>query len=141
MTESLKRTTRDEYDAVGNVTRITDPAGNVRTLSYETTFNKIASMTDPLGNVTRFEYDTAGNLTATVDPLGARTTLAYNSFGQPITTADPLGNTAAFTYDTIGNLASAANPLGSPRARIEPGIRGDSRPPSARNRASRLRGP
>jgi len=105
--------TRFEYDAAGNVTKITDPAGNVRTFEYEPIFNKLTKITDPLGQITRFEYDAKGNLTATVDPTSARTTIAYNEFGQPVSTTDPLGNSTTFSYDEFGNLATIADPLGN----------------------------
>ncbi len=110
-TDPLGRVTRLTYDANGNVTRITDPAGNERTFTYEPIFNKLTSITGPLAQITVSEYDARGNLTATVDPTGARTSIAYNSFGQPVSTTDPLGNTTRFNYDSFGNLVTITDPL------------------------------
>src|SRR5574337_218073 len=42
-TDPLGRVTRFAYDTVGNVTTITDPQGNVRTFTYEPTFNRLRS--------------------------------------------------------------------------------------------------
>ncbi len=114
----MGRVTRFTYDAAGNVTSITDAAGNVRTFTYEPAFNRVASITDPLGNVTRFDYDPAnGNLLKITDPLGAVTQIAYSSFGQPLSITDALGNISAFAYNAQGDLASVSDPLGNTTAR------------------------
>ena len=75
---------RFTFDAQGNVTTITDPAGNLRRFTYEPTFNRVTSITDPLGNLTQFAYDVNGNPTTITDPLLNRTTVTYNGFGQPV---------------------------------------------------------
>lgn len=70
MQDPLGRETRFEYDTAGNVTQIIDPAGNIRRLEYEPTFNRPTRLTDALGNSTTFAYDARGNLTRITDPLG-----------------------------------------------------------------------
>ncbi len=51
------------YDAVGQLTRVTDPRGNQTNLTY-TTAALIATVTDADNQVTSFEYDARGNRTA-----------------------------------------------------------------------------
>ena len=113
VTDPLKRVTRFEHDALGNVTRIIDPTGNARVFTYSENFNKITSITDPLANVASFEYDVRGNLSTIVDPLGHRTSIENNNFGQPVVTTDPLGGSTRFTYDAMGNIATITSPAGS----------------------------
>ncbi|MGH7274363.1 MAG: RHS repeat-associated core domain-containing protein, partial [Nitrospiria bacterium] len=112
-TDSLGRATRFEYDVQGNVTKITDPSGNVRTFTYEPVFNKVATITDPLGSVTRYEYDEKGYLVSSTDPLGNIVRFAYDAFGQLVTLTDPLGTQTLFGYTPQGELATITDPLGN----------------------------
>jgi RHS repeat-associated protein len=112
VTDFLEGKTRFEYDTTGNVTKITDSAGNVRGLTYHSAFNQVTSITDPLGQATRLEYGNRRNPIAAIDPLGNRTMFAYNNFGQLTTITDPLGNTTSFAYDS-DNLTAITDPLGN----------------------------
>lgn len=115
-TDSLERKTTYEYDANGNVTKITDPDNKTTQFEYEPTFNRVKKITDALNQFTEFTYDPAnGNLLTTKDPLNNVTTITYNSFGQPLTVTDPLGpgHTTTFAYDADGNLSTTTDPLGN----------------------------
>lgn len=115
-TDSLGRKTTYEYDASGNVTKITDPNNQVTRFEYEPTFNRVTKITDALNQVTEFTYDPAnGNLLTTKDPLNHVTTIAYNSFGQPTSVQGPIPSEppTTFAYDADGNLITTTDPLGN----------------------------
>ncbi len=101
MTDALGRTTNYTYDALGDVTSVTQLAGtsNATTtlLSYTPTYSQLASITDSLGHVTQFTY-TNGCLTQIENALDYSTTIQCNAAGQPISVKDPLGHTTTFAY-------------------------------------------
>ncbi|HOT92942.1 MAG TPA: N-acetylmuramoyl-L-alanine amidase [Anaerolineae bacterium] len=110
-TDPLSRTTRTEYDGVGNVVKTTDPMGFASTFVY----NKngwMTTMTDALGGVTRYEYDPEGATTAMVDANGHRTGYAYDLAGQLLTVTDPLNRMTSFVYDKVGNQIKVVNARG-----------------------------
>ena len=79
-----------QYDAYGNVSRITYPGGG-----YET-----------------FTYLPNGNLASSVDRSGVTTTYTYNALGSPITVTAGTGentNTISYTYAKTGSLLSESN--------------------------------
>ena len=91
-------TTRYTYDAAGQLT----------------------SETDPAGNVTRYEYDALGRVTKIIeaDPDGAAgpqtnpvTTYTYDAAGQVTAVTDPLGNTTLYVYDGLGQLTEVVEPF------------------------------
>ncbi len=114
--DSVGRTTTFEYDAAGNVTRITDHASHITAFEYGPTFNRVTKITDALNQVTEFTYDPAnGNLLTTKDPLNHVTTITYNAFGQPTTIQGPIPTEppTTFAYDANGNLITTTDPLGN----------------------------
>ena len=115
MTDALNRTTNLSYDAMADLTGVTQLAltSNAVTtsLTYNPQYYELSSITDPLGNTTSATYDTNGNLVAVTDPLGNTTSATYNSAGQPVTMTDPLGNQTQLNYNA-GNLVSVTDPLG-----------------------------
>ncbi|MBZ5520893.1 MAG: Ig-like domain-containing protein [Acidobacteriia bacterium] len=116
VTDALGRTTTYDYDAHGNMVRMTRLDGTsgaaTTTFTYEPVFQQMATVTDPLGHTITFAYDSAGNLISTTDPLNNQTTLTYNAAGQIATVTDPLNNTTQFGYFG-GDLASITDPLGN----------------------------
>ena len=49
-----------------------------------TNIGQVTSITDSAGNVTRYEYDSNGNQTAIIDSTGAKTQYQYDSRGNLI---------------------------------------------------------
>ena len=101
--DSLNRRTEYEYDAAGNLTRITrlaltDQAVST-TITYEPMFNLPLTVTDANGNTATMAYDSQGNLVRITDPLGHATTFSFDEQGRPRTITDPLGRVTTFRYD------------------------------------------
>jgi RHS repeat-associated protein len=112
-TDALGRKTSFTYDNAGNITSVTDPAGNVTSFEYVSQSSNVTKVTDALGNVTSFDYDARGNLIRRVDPLGNSSLFEYDRFGQLISATDPLGNKAQFIYNDLGDLVRTIDPLGN----------------------------
>jgi RHS repeat-associated protein len=94
------------YDAAGNQTSITDPAGNTTTTAYDH-MNRPTTITDALNHNTTLSYDNAGNLTATTDRNGRQTTYSYDTAGRLTGETWVSGNyTATYAYDAASELTS-----------------------------------
>ncbi|MCX6875120.1 MAG: DUF6531 domain-containing protein [Verrucomicrobia bacterium] len=128
-TDPLGRTTRYEYDGMGNLLKVippTDEAGNpdkfATRSTYTANFNQISSITDAKGQVTRFEYDGIGRLTRTIPPSDNpaqphkfATTYSYPGtfFWGPrdmTSSVDALGNTTTYEYDRFGYVSRIQYP-------------------------------
>ncbi len=110
-------------DSQLRVTKVTDPAGNNRSVTYNS-FNDVATYTDALGNKTTNFYGANGapleSLTTSASPMGASVSFAYANLAttsnptanfQPSSSTDPQANATAYTYNGAGNLASAKDAL------------------------------
>ncbi|NVK41086.1 MAG: RHS repeat protein [Oceanospirillaceae bacterium] len=129
------------YNAIGNLTRLIDPAG--REVRFEYADNQIdvtrilrksssgfdvlatytyseqhrpLTYTDPAGQVYRYTYNAAGQLLNTVNPLGQVTTYDYDASGYLLGIVDPNGVLQAkYTYDDMGRIATQTNAAGYTR--------------------------
>ncbi len=123
-------TTRYAYDALDDLTSVTDPLGDRTTLAYDPNQN-LTARTDPNGHRTsyaydRFDepttvtrpdgtslvtgYDNAGNVTSQIDPAGEITTYGYDALNRRTSETDPLGRTRGYTYDPTGNRTALTDP-------------------------------
>ncbi|VBR78011.1 YD repeat-containing protein [Burkholderia pseudomallei] len=113
-TDALGRTRTNTYDALGNITSVTQLSGTSNSISaqftYTSDYNQIASFTDSLGHRTSFSY-TNGCPTQITDPLGHNTTIQCNGAGQPVLVQDALGNTLTYAYQGY-DLQSITDSLG-----------------------------
>ena len=69
-----------EYDASGNVTRITDIDGRVTSYAYNGN-NDVTGITMPGGGEYSYSYDNNRLLTETVSATGVRTSYGYDAYG------------------------------------------------------------
>jgi YD repeat-containing protein len=76
------------YDAVGNLTSITNPAGHITTIT---------------------SYDAHGRPLTIVDPNGLATTLTYNARGW-ITSRSDESETTVYEYDEVGQITKITLP-------------------------------
>lgn len=107
------------YDSYGDLTKSTDPLGNLTQNTYDANHNLI-SVTDPLGNITTYTYDSNGNQTSVTYPNPNSPTVtnttshtAYNQFSEPISTTDELGNKRIFNYDANYNPLNVTDSAGT----------------------------
>ncbi|MEY2482740.1 MAG: hypothetical protein QOK24_1268, partial [Verrucomicrobiota bacterium] len=127
-----------EYDAVGNLTKITDPLWHATTFGYDNR-NRQTSITDALGSVTTIDYDAVGNknwikhatgtpeqtliqfpeydsmnrLTRQIDEKGVTTTMGYDSAGNLAWNNDGNGNHYFYTYDYLSRRTVMTYPNGA----------------------------
>ncbi|WP_369148659.1 RHS repeat-associated core domain-containing protein [Streptomyces sp. R44] len=99
---STNRATTYEYDARGNRTKITDPAGNAWSFVFDAR-HQVVERTDPDSGTASMTYDEAGRVTGTVDARNS-TFSAYDELGR--VTSVRYGSAGAapakeFTYDTL----------------------------------------
>ena len=98
---------------MGHVTAVTDAAGNVTRMTYDSNGNLLSAV-NALGKVTSLAYDAKGNLISATDPQGSKTAYSYNSVGQILTVASPAGNVTSFEYQN-GLPVRVTNPEGTSR--------------------------
>ena len=101
-----------EYDAAGNIVKVTDPLGKVRSFTFDARGNKL-SETDPFGKTTNYTYDANNNPTSQTDALGRITNRTFNARGQVLTQTDPLGRVTTSSFNATGNLLTSRDPAGN----------------------------
>jgi YD repeat-containing protein len=105
---SLYATTTYQYNSRGLLTRVTDAAGNLTTITYNALGQKTA-MNDPDMGSWTYAYDPLGNLQTQTDARGCVTTLTYDSLNRLTgkTYSGPGGcdptPDVTYTYDTGPN--------------------------------------
>ncbi|WP_369977410.1 DUF6531 domain-containing protein [Xanthomonas bundabergensis] len=103
------------YDAVGNVSKVTDPDGTFVTYGYDAA-HRLTDVTDGAGNAIHYTLDASGNR-AKEDTKDASGTLKhtlsriYNKLGQLATQATAEADPTDFTYDSNGNVQLVTDAL------------------------------
>ena len=98
------------YDAAGNLTRMTDELNHVTTWQHDP-LGRETSMTDALQQTSTKAYDAAGNMTAMTDKLGRRWTYQYDDRNRLVSVTDPLHQTSTTEYDADDNVTAVINAL------------------------------
>ncbi|MEE4495542.1 golvesin C-terminal-like domain-containing protein [Streptomyces sp. BE230] len=113
-------TTSYEYDAHGQVIKVTDANGNPTTNSDFGPNGYPATITDALNKPTSFVYDERGQVTQVTDALGKKTTQTYDVYGRPLVKTEPkdqnagaLITTPAPVYDANDNITTSTAPNGA----------------------------
>ncbi len=109
-TDALGRVTSYQYDAKGNLIRITDPNGGVTISTYDA-FGNVLTVTDPVGAVTTFTYDAHGNVLTAKDALGNITTFTYDAAGRRTSVKNARGFITRQAYDANDALVSVTNAI------------------------------
>ncbi|MFG1663787.1 RHS repeat-associated core domain-containing protein [Streptomyces sp. Y7] len=114
-------TTRNEYDAAGNLTSETNAAGKVTSFVHDAA-NRLTEVKDATGRVAKVTYDVMGNVASRTDTSGAKTAYTYDKAGRVLTMTTPRGNIAGadaakytwkYGYDKVGNQITVTDPAGS----------------------------
>lgn len=121
LTDARGRTTRQEFDEWGNLTRYVTPDGYQRTYAYDLSLQRMIRAVDELGVVTTYNYDSAGRLTEVVQAAGTpaerKRTIEYDASGNPFRIAQhgdarTVEAVTEHTYDSHGFLQSTTDPAG-----------------------------
>ncbi len=99
-----------DYDAAGNLSRITYPDGTTRTLEYDDV-GRVTSVTNRRGETTSYTYDSKGELISFTRPGGVTESLVRDSARRIASISTSVGK-ASFAYDAAGRLTSYTDALG-----------------------------
>jgi RHS repeat-associated protein len=115
--------TQYAYDAMGNLTKVTDQLGRVTSYAYDG-WDRLTTLTLPNPGsgspVIKYAYDAVSNLLATTDPNGQATSYAYDARDRltTVTLPDPDGAgpqtspVAKYAYDLADRLTQTTDALG-----------------------------
>ena len=92
------------HDAVGNLTRETDPNNNPATQHTPDALNRLVQTIDRLGGTTAYGYDVNDRPTQVTPPEKSATQYVYDDLGNLLQEVSPDRNTTTYTYDAAGNL-------------------------------------
>jgi len=121
--------TRYTYDALGYLSTVTDPLGNVSTFSYDPggrlrnkedpdhvdidysyyPLNQVETVTDMLDRITTYTYDRNGNLDTIEDPRNIITDYDYNNRDLIETVTSATTRIAKYDYDEAGRTTRITN--------------------------------
>jgi RHS repeat-associated protein len=110
---ALGETTRYEYDARGNRTKVVDAAGNETHWEFENDFP--VKRTSPDGLVTEYVFDPRGALLELRTPTGLAYHLTYDGFGQLLAVFGSVaeGTLSAYEYDENHRLVLETSARGA----------------------------
>lgn len=103
------------YDALGRITKITDPKGATNTYEYDTVGNLVKE-TNPLNKENIYNYDIIGRVTSTETPNGVVTTFLYDDLDRVTKISQTKGaveNNTSYTYDEVGNVLTVTDAQGT----------------------------
>ncbi len=95
------------WSPTGNMTRLTDPRGNVWSFGYSA-LGRLVHQQTPSGLRTTFDYDLMGRLNSIVYPEGERIVLDFDPAGN-LTAIGPEVSQQTSTYDSLNRLVSTDN--------------------------------
>ncbi|WP_235872700.1 RHS repeat-associated core domain-containing protein [Pseudoxanthomonas winnipegensis] len=109
-TDALSRITQSEYDPLNRLKRTLQDVGGI---AAETKFaydalDNLTEVTDPKGLKTTYTYNGLGELTKQVSPDTGTTLFTYDSAGNRITQKDARSKTTTYSYDALNRLAGIA---------------------------------
>jgi len=90
-------------DSKGNVTSVTDQAGNIWQSTY-TANGWLATTTNPSGGVYTFAYNGDGTRASVQTPSSDTTKFAYDGVSRPNLVTNPDSTTKGFQYDAVSNV-------------------------------------
>ncbi|MEK7063779.1 MAG: SpvB/TcaC N-terminal domain-containing protein, partial [Patescibacteria group bacterium] len=105
--DSNSYTTKYQYDAPGNLTRVTDADQSIRNFTYDSLGRRLTAQDlhdagDGTFGTWTYVYDTASNLASTTDPKGQLVNYSYDSLNRVLTEdyTGLAGTEVQYAYDT-----------------------------------------
>ena len=110
-TDKKGNTTSYDYDEAGNLSVITNPAGEEMFFTYneDGQVEQVRLNDQVLWTST---YDEEGNLTKRADALGRTIGFVYNDYGKPVKVTQPDESEILLDYDDKGNITKIHAPFG-----------------------------
>jgi RHS repeat-associated protein len=109
--------TKQVWDGVGNLTKVTDP-NTVATNGYAATnhsydtLNRITQTVNTLYGYTYYSYDINNNIAQVKAPNNATTTYIYDDLGNLLQETSPDRGTTTYSYDNAGNVLTKTDARG-----------------------------
>ena len=112
VTDALQRVTQQSYDPLNRLARTLQDVGGVAAeirSSYDA-LDQVTQVTDPKGLSTSYAYNGFGDLTAQTSPDSGNASFTTDAAGNRITRTDARGVTATYHYDALNRLTGIAYP-------------------------------
>ena len=112
ITEALQRVTAREHDPLNRLARTLQDVGGIEA-EIRTRYNaldQVTEVTDPKGLHTTYAYNGFGDLTTLVSPDTGTTVFTVDAAGNRTTRTDARGVTANYHYDALNRLTGIAYP-------------------------------
>jgi len=108
-------TTTWDHDAVGNLTKLTQPDGTYLSYNYDNA-HRLNKITNANGELMPLTLDANGDVTQvlwqTATPTTKRSqTATYDALGQRLTYVGGMSQSTGYSYDNQGNLTGVTTPL------------------------------
>lgn len=103
ITDPLNHVTVNQYDALNRRIKVTDPNNGITQYGY-TGLDQLTQVTDPRALVTRYSIDGLNNLTQLQSPDTGTTTHTYDAAGNLLTRTDAKGQTTSYQYDVLNRI-------------------------------------
>ncbi|MBD3682526.1 RHS repeat protein [Stenotrophomonas sp. Br8] len=138
VTDALQRVTKQQYDPLNRLAQTLQDVGGVAAeiRSSYNALDQVTQVTDPKGLHTTYAYNGFGDLTGQVSPDSGNTTFTVDDAGNRKTRTDARGVTAAYSYDALNRLVGVAYPDPS----LDVGYQYDSAPAVCANDESFAKG-
>ncbi|MCR8716658.1 RHS repeat-associated core domain-containing protein [Stenotrophomonas indicatrix] len=112
VTDALQRVTNQQYDPLNRLAQSLQDVGGVAAeiRSHYNALDQVTQVTDPKGLHTTYAYNGFGDLTGQVSPDSGNTTFTVDAAGNRKTRTDARGVTATYSYDALNRLVGIAYP-------------------------------
>ena len=103
-----------DYDAYGNLSKISDNAGNSINYTYDSEGNRLTKeIKDAAGALQKtlsYQYDALNRLQKTINPDSSYAEYRYDFRGNRASAKDPGGNNTTYSYDALNRLTTVVQP-------------------------------